>query len=164
MPKIILCRGIPGSGKTFTIAKKAIDIIEDWDSHGGLALLSFTNIAVDEMKETFKDNCSDANSKYSFIKINVLTNEIIEEFKSMREVYKKHPDASLSSIYAVCSGKNKTSLGFKWKRRLKTTGVIEEPVIKPNKNADKPIQIDFNLFSFIFCIIFFTPYHSLPYT
>ena len=90
-----------------------------------------------EMKETFKDNCSDANSKYSFIKINVLTNEIIEEFKSMREVYKKHPDASLSSIYAVCSGKNKTSLGFKWKRRLKTTGVIEEPVIKPNKKGNK---------------------------
>lgn len=51
---LFVVKAAPGSGKTFTIAKKAIDIIEDWDSHGGLALLSFTNIAVDEMKETFK--------------------------------------------------------------------------------------------------------------
>lgn len=51
---LFVVKAAPGSGKTFTIAKKAIDIIGDWDSHGGLALLSFTNIAVDEMKETFK--------------------------------------------------------------------------------------------------------------
>lgn len=51
---LFVVKAAPGSGKTFTIAKKAIDIIEAWDSHGGLALLSFTNIAVDEMKETFK--------------------------------------------------------------------------------------------------------------
>lgn len=51
---LFVVKAAPGSGKTFTIAKKAIDIIEAWNSHGGLALLSFTNIAVDEMKETFK--------------------------------------------------------------------------------------------------------------
>lgn len=51
---LFVVKAAPGSGKTFTIAKKAIDLIETWDCHGGLALLSFTNIAVDEMKETFK--------------------------------------------------------------------------------------------------------------
>ena len=51
---LFVVKAAPGSGKTFTIAKKAIDIIETWDSYGGLALLSFTNIAVNEMKETFK--------------------------------------------------------------------------------------------------------------
>ena len=51
---LFVVKAAPGSGKTFTIAKKAIDIIENWDCRGGLALLSFTNIAVDEMKETFK--------------------------------------------------------------------------------------------------------------
>lgn len=51
---LFVVKAAPGSGKTFTIAKKAIDLIETWDCHGGLALLSFTNIAVDEMRETFK--------------------------------------------------------------------------------------------------------------
>lgn len=51
---LFVVKAAPGSGKTFTIAKKAIDIIETWDCNGGLALLSFTNIAVDEIKETFK--------------------------------------------------------------------------------------------------------------
>lgn len=51
---LFVVKAAPGSGKTFTIAKKTIDLIETWDCHGGLALLSFTNIAVDEMKETFK--------------------------------------------------------------------------------------------------------------
>ena len=51
---LFVVKAAPGSGKTFTITKKAMDIIENWDSSGGLALLSFTNIAVDGMKETFK--------------------------------------------------------------------------------------------------------------
>lgn len=51
---LFVVKAAPGSGKTSTITKKAMDIIEDWDSRGGLALLSFTNIAVDEMKEAFK--------------------------------------------------------------------------------------------------------------
>lgn len=51
---LFVVKAAPGSGKTYTIAKKAMDLIENWDSAGGLALLSFTNIAVNEMKEKFK--------------------------------------------------------------------------------------------------------------
>ena len=51
---LFVVKAAPGSGKTYTITKKAMDIIEAWDYQGGLALLSFTNIAVDEMKKTFK--------------------------------------------------------------------------------------------------------------
>lgn len=51
---LFVIKAAPGSGKTYTITKKAMDIIETWDFSGGLALLSFTNIAVDEMKEAFK--------------------------------------------------------------------------------------------------------------
>lgn len=47
-------KAAPGSGKTVTITKKAMDIINSWNCNGGLALLSFTNVAVDEMKNTFK--------------------------------------------------------------------------------------------------------------
>lgn len=51
---IFAVKAAPGSGKTFTISKKAMDIINNWNSSGGLALLSFTNVAIDEMKNTFK--------------------------------------------------------------------------------------------------------------
>lgn len=51
---LFVVKAAPGSGKTFTITKKALDIIDNWDNNGGLALLSFTNVAVDEMKDTFK--------------------------------------------------------------------------------------------------------------
>ena len=51
---LFVVKAAPGSGKTYTITKKAMDIIETWNASGGLALLSFTNIAVDEMKKTFK--------------------------------------------------------------------------------------------------------------
>lgn len=51
---LFVIKAAPGSGKTFTITKKAMDIIDNWNYTGGLALLSFTNIAVNGMKETFK--------------------------------------------------------------------------------------------------------------
>ena len=50
---LFVIKAAPGSGKTFTITKKAIDIINNWKYNGGLALLSFTNVAVNEMKNGF---------------------------------------------------------------------------------------------------------------
>lgn len=52
---LFVIKAAPGSGKTFTITRKAMDIINNWNYTGGLALLSFTNVAVDEMKKTFKE-------------------------------------------------------------------------------------------------------------
>lgn len=51
---LFVVKAAPGSGKTFTITKKSMDIINNWNCAGGLALLSFTNVAVNEMKDTFK--------------------------------------------------------------------------------------------------------------
>ena len=50
---IFVVKAAPGSGKTYTISKKAMDIINDWNFTGGLALLSFTNAAIDEMNSVF---------------------------------------------------------------------------------------------------------------
>jgi len=42
-------RACPGSGKTFTMAMKTLNDIENWkDDHNGIALLSFTNVAQEE--------------------------------------------------------------------------------------------------------------------
>jgi group I intron endonuclease len=79
-----------------------------------------------EMAEVFKDKCSIAKSKYSYIQINPVTNDIINEFSSIREVVKAHPKANPSCMGKACKGLRKVYLGFKWKRRFKETGIIEE--------------------------------------
>ena len=48
--KIVLC-AVPGSGKTFIVAKKLLKYLNAWPlSHRGVAALSFTNVASDEIK------------------------------------------------------------------------------------------------------------------
>ena len=47
--KITLC-ACPGSGKTYTVAKKLIRYIKTWPyTHRGVATLSFTNVAREEV-------------------------------------------------------------------------------------------------------------------
>jgi superfamily I DNA/RNA helicase len=46
----------PGSGKTFIVAKKVEQYLENWkQSHQGLAVLSFTNVACEEVKDQLKN-------------------------------------------------------------------------------------------------------------
>ena len=43
--RIVLC-AVPGSGKTFIVAKKLISYLKEWKYlHRGVAALSFTNVA-----------------------------------------------------------------------------------------------------------------------
>ena len=47
----VLC-ACPGSGKTFAVVEKAKKLMREWDkSHCGIAVLSFTNVAIDEIKK-----------------------------------------------------------------------------------------------------------------
>ena len=48
--KVVLC-AVPGSGKTFIVAKKLLKHLDKWPyQHRGVAALSFTNVASDEIK------------------------------------------------------------------------------------------------------------------
>ena len=41
----------PGSGKTFSVAEKVKRIMKSWNRmHSGVAVLSFTNVAIDEIR------------------------------------------------------------------------------------------------------------------
>lgn len=54
--RIILC-AVPGSGKTFTVAKKLLNYVKDWNyPHRGVAALSFTNVASEEIKRQIADS------------------------------------------------------------------------------------------------------------
>lgn len=60
---VVLC-AVPGSGKTFIVAKKLAEFLEEWEySHRGIAALSFTNVASDEIKHQI----AETTQKYSEI-------------------------------------------------------------------------------------------------
>lgn len=49
--KIVLC-AVPGSGKTYVVAQKMVKYLVDWSRrHQGIAALSFTNVASEEIKK-----------------------------------------------------------------------------------------------------------------
>jgi len=48
----VIVKACPGSGKTYSVAKKFLSYLDKWDSsHQGIAILSFTNVASDEIYE-----------------------------------------------------------------------------------------------------------------
>lgn len=60
--KVVL-HACPGSGKTTVVAKKMIDYLQHWDrSHQGIAVLSFTNVASDEINRQASEMLSDGFS------------------------------------------------------------------------------------------------------
>lgn len=57
----VLC-ACPGSGKTFAVAEKAKKHMREWKkSHCGIAVLSFTNVAIDEIKKAV---CTEQSISY----------------------------------------------------------------------------------------------------
>lgn len=55
----VIVKACPGSGKTYTIVHKIKKEIEEWNPlNSGIAILSFTNIACDEIKDKYR-NISD---------------------------------------------------------------------------------------------------------
>ena len=46
----VIVRACPGSGKTYSVANKLLSYLDSWNSyHQGVAVLSFTNIAREEI-------------------------------------------------------------------------------------------------------------------
>ncbi len=60
--KVVL-HACPGSGKTTVVAKKMIDYLQHWNrSHQGIAVLSFTNVASEEINRQAAEMLSDGFS------------------------------------------------------------------------------------------------------
>ena len=48
----VVIKACPGSGKTYTVAHKLLSYVDNWkDYHSGVAVLSFTNVASNEIYE-----------------------------------------------------------------------------------------------------------------
>lgn len=51
----VIIKACPGSGKTYTVAHKLLSYIDNWtEYHSGIAVLSFTNVASDEIYKKAK--------------------------------------------------------------------------------------------------------------
>lgn len=48
----VVIKACPGSGKTYTVAYKLLSYVDNWkDYHSSVAVLSFTNVASNEIYE-----------------------------------------------------------------------------------------------------------------
>ena len=48
----VVIKACPGSGKTYTVVHKLLSYVDNWkDYHSGVAVLSFTNVASNEIYE-----------------------------------------------------------------------------------------------------------------
>lgn len=64
--RIVLC-ACPGSGKTFIVGKKLLKYLETWSyPYRGVAVLSFTNVASEEVVHQMSQLCKDALLSVSF--------------------------------------------------------------------------------------------------
>ena len=62
----VVVKACPGSGKTYSVANKLLKYLNNWeDDHQGIAVLSFTNVASDEInKKTIALNDNKAKLGY----------------------------------------------------------------------------------------------------
>ncbi len=119
--KIILS-ACPGSGKTYALTQKIRHHLKDWQfTHKGIAALSFTNVASDEVKKQLTSmNCeSYINSYPHFVgTIDSFFNQnIFLRFSYLLTKTSKKPKIILDDI----------NFPFKyWRRECRQTGCVEE--------------------------------------
>lgn len=101
----------PGSGKTFSVANKLLNYLDNWtDKHRGIAILSFTNVASEEIyKKMVSLNINKSIIRYPHYIGTV--DSFLNEFIMLRYGYLKTRDRS-RPIIAL---KNEWKMPFKWR-------------------------------------------------
>jgi len=142
---IVLC-AVPGSGKTFIVAKKIIKYLEDWSfPHRGIAALSFTNVASDEIRNQV------SNTTYAYSDIgyphfvgtldSFINNFILLRFGYLMQkenrtrpiiVHENFSKLTFQSKYAVCHKQMCTQHPewFHWS----TTKLLKERALKKSES------------------------------
>lgn len=85
------------------------------------------------IKERMAEKVSNNKSKYDYLKIDYITGEILEEYKTFLDLRKKYPDVGKTVINSVCNGYKVSYLGFLWRYRCKIQDEIIIPKLKNNK-------------------------------
>lgn len=93
-------------------------------------------------KEEMAKKVSKAISKYNYLKINIISGEILEEYESFMELKKAHPDVGRTVVNSVCNGHKVSYLGYIWRYRCKETHEVLVPTLHSNKGFDKYYEVE----------------------
>lgn len=118
----VVVRACPGSGKTYSVATKLLSYLDNWeDYHQGVAVLSFTNVASEEIyKKAFFLNKSIGKLNYPHYIGTV--DSFINEFIVLRYGYLMTHDKVRPLIALSDNWKN---LFNYWRRECHTNGCVD---------------------------------------
>ncbi|WP_278549678.1 UvrD-helicase domain-containing protein [Cloacibacillus evryensis] len=101
----VVIKACPGSGKTYTVAHKLLSYVNRWkDYHSGVAVLSFTNVASNEIYEKVQ-SIHGSLGQLGYPHFIGTVDSFIDEFIVLRYGY----------LYTVCSVRPRIALADKWK-------------------------------------------------
>ncbi len=90
--KVVLC-ACPGSGKTFIVGKKLLKYLESWPyAYRGIAVLSFTNVASEEIRRQTKELAETKFQNIAFPHFIGTLDSFINTFIFLRFGYLMHGD------------------------------------------------------------------------
>ena len=101
----VVIKACPGSGKTYTVAHKLLSYVNRWkDYHSGVAVLSFTNVASNEIYKKVQ-SIHGSLGQLGYPHFIGTVDSFIDEFIVLRYGY----------LYTVCSVRPRIALADKWK-------------------------------------------------
>lgn len=89
------------------------------------------------LKDEMALKVSQIKSKYDYLKIDIITGEILEVFDTFMNLKKAYPDVGKTVVNSVCNGHKVSYKGFLWRYRCKESGEVIVPKLKSNKGFDK---------------------------
>lgn len=94
-----------------------------------------------QLKVEMRKKVSKIHNKYEYLKIDVLSKEVLEVYQSRLEVVEAYPDAGKTIILSVCNGYKRVYKGFLWRYRDRESGEIIEPIPKWNKSLREKLKL-----------------------
>lgn len=80
-----------------------------------------------QLKKDMRIKVSQFHNKYEYLKIDIVTKDILEVFQNRLELLDKYPEYKTSPLLSVCNGWKKSYKGFLWRYRDRETNSIIEP-------------------------------------
>lgn len=93
------------------------------------------------LKKEMSEKVSKAVSKYDYLKIDIITGEILEEFSTFMELKRAYPKIGKTVINSVCNGHKVSYRGFLWRYRCKESGEVIVPELKSNIGFDTYYEV-----------------------
>lgn len=89
---------------------------------------------------------SDGKSRYDYLKVDIITGEIIEEFSTFMLLKEAYPNVGKTVVMSCCNGHKLSYMGYIWRYRDKSTNEIIVPEYKISLKPEYYYLIDEKIF------------------